>query len=516
MKAGWASTGVTIACDGWTDAVGRSIIVVIALGGDAPVLVDVIDAELEKKSASWIAALLCKSIQGVGSEKVIQVCMDNASANRSAAREVTSKYPRIVTTNCAAHCLNLLFKDICSIRNFAEVLAMVNTVVVFLHRPTKIRRMWILKYSKLEALKPGATRFGSQYIMLKRYLEIENNLRQFMVSDDWDSLGLDGKRGVQEMREWVSNREKKQQALELLKLLEPVYEVLRYVDTRAYTAGDLYTDLYKLKSQLQHACQSMHYILHDDMKEMTEEQARELRTSQVMACLSSRWEGVIQNELHASAYLLHPCTSTSKWEDPELRQGFTNLVSKWWPGEALQQHTLLLQLDMFEREEGEFSKEAAVWAKKELLAKHKMTPALWWRMYGRHVGALADVAIKVLSQPITSSDCERCFSIFGAVQTKKRRKLCCKKMVQAVKVAFAKQSLDWAEQQATNRNKVVAQCALQSVENAAANSLADGSLGGVSFGSSTASSDLPLSVVIKEGSSSGEVVTGLTLLLGPN
>ena len=137
-------------------------------------------------------------------------------------------------------------------------------------------------------------------------------------------------------------------------------------------------------------------------------------------------------------------------------------------------------------------------------------------MYGRHGGALADVAIKILSQPTISSDCERCFFTFGAVQTKKKQKLCCKKMVQAVKVAFAKLSLDWAERQALNRNKVVAQCALLSMEDAAANSLPDGSLGGVSFGSSTASSDLPLSVVIKEGSSSGEVVTGLTLLLGPN
>ena len=210
------------------------------MGGDAPVLLDVVDAELEKKSATWIAGLLCKAIEGVGSEKVIQVCMDNASANRSAAREVTSKYPRVVTTNCAAHCLNLLFKDICSISNFVEVQAMVNTVVVFLHCQTRIRRMWILKCSKLEALKPGATRFGSQYIMLKRYLEIENDLRQFTVSDDWDSLGLDGKRGVQEMMEWVSNRDNKQQALELMKLLEPVYDVLRYIDTLALTS---WTDL---------------------------------------------------------------------------------------------------------------------------------------------------------------------------------------------------------------------------------------------------------------------------------
>ena len=96
------------------------------------------------------------------------------------------------------------------------------------------------------------------------------------------------------------------------------------------------------------------------------------------------------------------------------------------------QHTLLVRLDMFEREEGEFQKEAAQWSKKELLAKKKMTAAQWWRMYGRHVPGLADFTVKVLSQPITSSDCERCCSLFGAVQKKNRRKLAAKKMMSAV------------------------------------------------------------------------------------
>ena len=513
MKAGWATTGVTIASNGWTDAVGRSIIIVVALGGDAPVLLDVINADLEKKNATWIAGVLCKAIEEVGSDNVIQVCMDNASANRSAATQVTTKYPRIVTTNCAAHCINLLFKDICSITVFSEVLAMVNTIVVFLHRPTRIRRTWMVKYSKLEALKPGATRFGSQYIMLKRYLEIEDNLRQFMVSDDWINLGLEGKRGIDEMVEWVTNRDNKQCALEVLRLLEPCYEVLRYVDTRVYTAGDLYTDLYNLKQQLERACEGMSYILKPDKAHMTVEQARTLRTAQVMQALKGRWESVVRNDLHGSAYLLHPCTPASKWEDPQLRQGFMDLVNKWWPAEAGAQHSRLLQLEMFERSELEFSKEAAQWAKQELLAKRKMTPALWWRMYGRHVGGLADMAVKILSQPITSSDCERCFSLFGAVQRKNRRRLASQKMASSVRVSFAKNSLQWAEDQAAKRNKAVTQCAMQSSEDAAADSLTQTALLSAAGSSSQHSEH---SAVATEGSTSNKGERALDLLLGPS
>ena len=269
--------------------------------------------------------------------------MDNAAANRSAAREVMAKYPRIIATNCAAHCINLLFKDLCSISVFAEVLAMVNTVVVFMHRPTKVRRLFQAKYSTLEVLKPGATRFGSQYLMLKRYLEIEDNLRSFMVSDDWESCGLDDRHGITELKAFVADRDRKQQCVELQRLLQPVYEVLRYVDTRIYCAGDLYTDLFTLKTHLERACASTHYIL-DSLKRggMSETVARAKITEDVIGCLQSRWSDVIQNELHGSAYLLHPCTPATKWRDETLRQAFMGLVAKWYPCEAGLQHTLLM------------------------------------------------------------------------------------------------------------------------------------------------------------------------------
>ena len=94
----------------------------------------------------------------------LTVCADlhgQCSCKPQCCREVMAKYPRIIATNCAAHCINLLFKDVCSISVFAEVLAMVNSVVVFMHRPTKVRRLFQAKYSTLEVLKPGATRFGS-------------------------------------------------------------------------------------------------------------------------------------------------------------------------------------------------------------------------------------------------------------------------------------------------------------------------------------------------------------------
>ena len=136
---------------------------------------------------------------------------------------------------------------------------MVNTIVVFM----QVRRLFLAKSSTFEVLKPGASRFGSPYLMLKRYLEVEDNLRSFLVSNNLESRGLKNRPGIAKLKAFVADRVKKQQCMELERLLRPVYEVLRYVDTRIYCTRDLYNDLFK--SHLQRACDSTHNIL-DSLK----------------------------------------------------------------------------------------------------------------------------------------------------------------------------------------------------------------------------------------------------------
>ena len=53
------------------------------------------------------------------------------------------------------------------------------------------------------------------------------------------------------MMDFVNDPEKKHQCMEVLKLLKPVCEGLKYVDTRMYTAGDVYNDMHDPKSVLE-------------------------------------------------------------------------------------------------------------------------------------------------------------------------------------------------------------------------------------------------------------------------
>ena len=74
--------GVTICCEGWSGGVGCSIVVLIACGGDAPALFDVIDAQIGKKDVSWIAVHLIKGVKTAGSNLHGQRCSKYGRCNR--------------------------------------------------------------------------------------------------------------------------------------------------------------------------------------------------------------------------------------------------------------------------------------------------------------------------------------------------------------------------------------------------------------------------------------------------
>ena len=99
---------------------------------------------------------------------------------------------------------------------------------------------------------------------------------------------------------------------------------------------------------------------------------------------------------------------------------------------------------------------------------------------------------------------ERCFSLFGAVQRKNRRKLHAPKMMSTVKVTFAKQSIKWAQAMAAKRQKVVSQCAMQTSEEDAPDSV------------SLTSSSARTSCASSQQSSTAEGVSALDILLSGN
>jgi hypothetical protein len=131
---------------------------------------------------------------------------------------------------------------------------------------------------------------------------------------------------------------------------------------------------------------------------------------------TSQWEW-FHHPIHVVAHILHPL-----WHHPlgnislELQDGCTS-YSSIHCHDHLDENALDDELLIFLRKEEPFAQEATN------LQDPLLAFISWWEKFGRHVTKLQALALRALSQDCSSLVCERNWSCFNLVQTKKQNML---------------------------------------------------------------------------------------------
>lgn len=184
------------------------------------------DCSGEVKDAQFIADILIKSIEQIGPNKVVQVVTDNAPVCKVAGLIVENRFDHIFWTPCIVHNLNLILEEIDNkVPWIKELIGKAREIVKFItnhHQSQTIFR----EYSRLELLKVVETRYASNFIILRRLIEVKKQLVSMMVSQLWAEWRQgDSERGAMVRRlcldeEWWSKIDF------LLKFTAPAFELL--------------------------------------------------------------------------------------------------------------------------------------------------------------------------------------------------------------------------------------------------------------------------------------------------
>ncbi|CAI7872223.1 unnamed protein product [Closterium sp. NIES-53] len=226
MKESWKTSGCTLSVDGWTCIKSRGMVCVIAQNDTAPVIVDIVDSKTAKKTGVYLAGLIEGAMKKVGPKHVVQVVMDNASNNKTAANNLCSEYPHVVFTNCAAHCLDLMLHDLSNIPAVKRVLGQVHCVVMMVKGSASAVILFHELFSKFSLVRPGATRFGTHVIMLGRFLEVKRALRAMVISEEWEEVAVARTEEGMEVRKLLLDDVFWDYGTAVLCLMTPIYEVL--------------------------------------------------------------------------------------------------------------------------------------------------------------------------------------------------------------------------------------------------------------------------------------------------
>ncbi|XP_038680576.1 uncharacterized protein LOC119981502 isoform X1 [Tripterygium wilfordii] len=421
IKKTWAHTGVSILSDGWTDISGRTLINFLVNNPNGTVFLRCVDASEHVKDADLLFKLLDGIVEEVGEELVVQVVTDNASNYKAVGKILMEKRKHIYWTPCAAHCLDLMLEKIGELPQHKRAVLKAKKVSNFIYN-----HAWVLalmrKFTKREIIRPAVTRFATSVLTLRCMYELRQPLESMFTSQQWAGCKWANTSDGKEVRKIVLKDKTFWPSVSYaLKTTESLVEVLRLVDSEKKPAmGYIYNAMDKAKEEI--------------AKNLGGELAY---YKEIWGIIDEKWEFQLHRPLHAAAYFLNPefQYQDNFLFDAEVKAGLYSSMKKIIPN-SNDFLTADLQLDDFRKKQGLFGYENA----KRSVSKR--SPVDWWINFGDEVPELQKFAIKVLGLTCSSSACERNWSTFNQVHTKKRNRLTTKKMNDLVYILYNKKLKD--------------------------------------------------------------------------
>jgi hypothetical protein len=164
--------GATLAVDGWSSVTNRPLFNAMLVFLATEQFLGVVDTTGYPKRAEYQASIMEKYIEEVGPQNVMQICTDNASSMKVAADIITDKYPHIYFQGCTVHAMNLLLEDWEKTTWMKEVVKKSRTIIKFIKRRHMPLVVFHKHEEKLSLLMSGKNRFGSNFLMVDRLLQV--------------------------------------------------------------------------------------------------------------------------------------------------------------------------------------------------------------------------------------------------------------------------------------------------------------------------------------------------------
>ncbi len=328
--------------------------------------------------------------------------MDNATNNVVAGNMIEKEWPTIFFTRCTCHCIDLLFEDIAKCAWIDIVLRSALKIIVFITRKQYILAIF-RTLSKKDLVKPSTTRFAYSFILLSNLVDdkVYGGLRRMFVSDQWCKWKGSKTKKAEEVVSIVFYANFWSNVKMIMTICKPILKVLRLADREGATMGLIYE-----------VTQTM-------MKEINNMRGIDpLMLEEIKNCCLNRCS-MFLTPLHITGYVLHPLwTGNGQEITHEMNIGWMTTIMRYANGNDALRSVLIDEFYAYRKQMGDMFHLP--------MAKEydKMqNPVKWWEIFGTSTPNLMKLAIRVLSQGISASPCERNWSTFSLIHTKRRNRL---------------------------------------------------------------------------------------------
>ncbi|XP_059068694.1 uncharacterized protein LOC131056578 [Cryptomeria japonica] len=415
QRRNWERNGCTILSDGWTDSRNRTLINFLVASGGPLVFLKSIDASNQVKNAETLCNMLDEVVTEVGVQNVVQVVTDNVVAYVAIDKLLQARHPSLFWSPCVAHCLDLLLEDIGKLSWVKNVIEDGREITKYIYKHTWILELMRQHTDGKDLVRSGVTRFATNFLNLQSLLCALPNLERMFVSERWLQNPYCRKPEAEKVVKAVFDDRFAKSMEEIINLSKPLVRVLRMVDEDKNPIRYLYEVMDKAKEVIQHLYGS-----------------DRTKYEPIWCIIDRRWNRQLHQHIHVAAYYLNPKFFYSRnfKIDEEVQLGLDTCIQRLVPDENIQD-LIVDELQRYKKEDGPlFSSPIGIRKRDTLL------PDLWWEDYGATTLNLQKLAIRILSQPCSASGCERNWSVFEAIRTKKRNRLTQKRLNDFVYVRY--------------------------------------------------------------------------------
>ncbi|GLJ46567.1 hypothetical protein SUGI_0981350 [Cryptomeria japonica] len=253
-----------------------------------------------------------------------------------------------------------------------------------------------------DLVRSGVTRFATNFLTLQSILATLPNLKRMFVSERWLGSPYATKPEAEKVVIAIFDTNFAKIVEEIINVSELLVRVLRMVDGDHNSMGYLYEAMDKAKEAIQHLYGS-----------------NKTKYEPIWRIIDRRWNHQLHQHIHAAAYFLNPkfFYSPSFRADAEVRIGLDTCIRRLVDDEILRD-LILDELQSYKKALGELFSSPDCKRRRATLR-----PDLWWEDYGATTPNLQKLAIRILSQPCSASGCERNWSVFENIHTKKHNRL---------------------------------------------------------------------------------------------
>ncbi|XP_054782624.1 uncharacterized protein LOC129289892 [Prosopis cineraria] len=315
----------------------------------ADVFVKSVDASDLVKDVKTLFSLFFEVIEWVGPKNIVHVVTDNAANYIAYGKLIKDKYESIYWSPRAAHCLNLILKDIANMSHVSQLATKASKITVFIYNHM-VFLSWLRKRKGWkEIVRPGVTRTEARIIVSAIILD-----NQF-----WN------------------------ECLEVVKIVSPLIKLLRIVDL------DEKPSLPYVYEGMQRAKKAIKAVFNNKKDQY----------KPYIDIIQARWDKHLKTNLHVAAYLLNPAFL---YDDDFVhkRRLMDAMLSVFesTKNEDIDYIVMMKQLSLYRDHKESFDKASCH------RAVQKLEPYEWWSFYGSSVPELQNLTMHILSQTSSSFD----------------------------------------------------------------------------------------------------------------